>query len=187
MREIERVTTTSFFFLLSIILARCLACSSILLNKQSKIRLEQNRWQRTIRLSVLFFLLLEIYMCCYCIILSSTRTYEPVYNMSVWCLKWTLWWRVRSSTISEILSLYFYSLLMSDTLTLGLFRFIHSFSYSFVQSFVFNWAYLTMSMLKNNIFLHRCSNRLSSGVSSHFSNGIYIYLHERQLRSIYCL
>lgn len=123
------------FVPLSIILARCLASSSVLLNKQSNIRLEQNRWSRTIRLSVLFFLLLEIYMCCYCIILSRTRAYEPVYNMSVWCLKWTLWWRVRSSTISEILSLYFYSLLMSDTLTLALFIFIHSFIHLVTHSF----------------------------------------------------
>ncbi len=120
---LEKVTYTSIYTIYNNISSRCVVRSSIELNKQANIRLEKNRWHRTIRLSFLFW----IYMCCYCIILSRTRSYKTVYNMSVWCLKWTLCWRVRASTISWILSLCYYSMVMSDTLTLALFIFIHSF------------------------------------------------------------
>jgi len=128
-------------------------------------------------------------MCCYCIILSRTRSYEPVYNMSVWCLKWTLRWRVRAQPLVEY----------CPCITILWWWVTHwhlHYSYSFIHSLVthsfnpvFNWAYLAWACKR--ITFHRtyiCSNRLSPGVLSHFSTGTYIYiytyLHERQLRSI---
>jgi hypothetical protein len=158
--------------------SRCVVRSSIELNKQANIRLEKNRWLRTIRLSFLFW----ICMCCYCITLSRTRSYGPVYNMSVWCLKWTLRWRVRVQPLVQccpcitILCWWVTHWHLHYS-----YSFIHFVTYSFNP--VFNWAYLAWAWKKkNNIFIEHSfigSNRLSPGVLSHFSNSIYIhtYLH----------
>jgi len=128
---VRKVTYTSIYTIYNNIPSRCVVRSSIELNKQANIRLEKNRWWRTIRVFILFW----IYMCCYCIILSRTRSYRPVCNMSVWCLKWTLRWRVRAQPLVEycpcVTILWWW---VTHWHLHYSYSFIHSFSYSFVQS-----------------------------------------------------
>jgi CDP-diglyceride synthetase len=116
-------------------------------------------------------------MCCCCIILSRTRSYGPVYSMSVWCLKWTLWWRVRAPPLVQycpcatILQWW----VTHWHLHYSYYSFIHLVTHSFYP--VFNWAYLTWPCKRITFSTtYMRSNRLSPGVSSHFSTGIHIYI-----------